>query len=161
MSEFLELKSASVASSKASWLLRLHLRNCGREGLWLIDRLFRVEKTGLYRIDPWRAYVHGLEGKSLLASKMLVAVPPGVHVEFPEIPCVTWLPAGEALTETLAIPIPLAESLPYATTPPRALGIAHSVRVKLGYLPGPESLDLHRGADIAGLPFAYPDYSSA
>jgi hypothetical protein len=139
------------------------IHNSGDTSVYLFSLLFDVEPSGVYVLQPERAYGE-LEGPgSLVVSKMLFAVPDGVSVEFPEIPCIEELGAGCSARQQAVLAGPVRLRVPYRFTPSEAIDSSsiRQVRLRVGFLPRVEGFKIFRAKDARGLPFAYPEYRAA
>jgi hypothetical protein len=145
------------------FVVSYRLQNRGPAAVWVFNRLFDTEPSGRYRLNPARAYVALLPEGVLCVSKRLLAVPPLISVEFPEIPCVSVLGPGESLEETLRFGFPLREVNPYQLGEPRSVtaDAVAFVRLEVGYMPALEGLELLRVRDVEGRELAYPRYGEA
>jgi hypothetical protein len=90
-------------------------------------------------------------------------VPAGLHVEFPEIPCVSRLAPGESREQSIRVALPAKTWVPYAQGVRRAVGgdSLQGVRLQWGFIPDAEGLHFYRGRDVAGHEFQYPAYGPA
>ncbi len=86
--------------------------NRGEREIFLVNRLFTVDRAGQPTVDPslvWTRVVDGL----LLVVKQLPDIPDWVSPESPQAPYLTRLGAHLELTETLTLQVPVAERYPY------------------------------------------------
>lgn len=99
--------------------LRYQARNTTGEELYLFNRLFSTERSGLRHIDPNLVYLDfgGIEGATAHLAKQLIDLPESVLAK-PEAPYLTRLAASGTFSEELTLPLPLRRYLPY--DPPAA-----------------------------------------
>jgi hypothetical protein len=87
-------------------------RNISGKEVYLLNRLFRADRTGKRTIDKDKVYC-AVVGDTVHLSKRLVRVPEGTLVESPEVPYLTHLPPGASFEESLSLAVPLRVDVPY------------------------------------------------
>jgi len=157
-----ELQVRGVEHTPDGLVLTYEVQNRGERPVWLFDRLFDTAPTGHVRLAPHKAYV-SIEDGRVVVSRMLHKVPENILVEAPEVPGVTLLQGGETMEERVVLPLPLRESLPYATGKGKELPLSEvrELRLRLGYLVESPDLTLHLGKDSEGVSYKYPSYGPA
>ena len=119
--------------------LRYELTNTSATPLYLFNKLARSGGASLFDTDPNAANIV-LHPDHVAIGKTLVPVPSGREVERSYVPCLSLLPPGAKLTETMRLPCPLAPFTWYASRPMRSSPISRVVVFELGYaLASPEA----------------------
>lgn len=157
-----ELKVRPVERTEAGLVLTYEVHNRGGQALWLLDRLFESGPTGSLRLDPDKAYVD-LRGSPVVVSRMLQPVPDDMLVEVPEVPAVTRVEPGQTVSRRAVLPVPLHQSLPYASESAEALPLerVRELRLRVGYLVDEPGLELYEAQDPAGGTYKSPSYGKA
>ncbi|MFP2927539.1 hypothetical protein ACLESO_20550 [Pyxidicoccus sp. 3LG] len=158
----IELRIGKVERTADALHVEATLRNVGTAPRWVFDRLFHTQPSGHYRLDDSLAYVEE-QGGVLLLSRKLHPVPPGLSVEFPEIPCVSRLAPGASREQRIRVSLPARVRVPYSqgARGPVSTESLQGLRLQWGVFPDVEGLHFYRGRDVDGQEFQYPAYGGA
>lgn len=107
--------------------------NVSDSDLYVFNRLYRdVSDEGVFNLDPNLVYIYVEDGVVHL-TKRIADIPLGILVEIPIVPCVTLLPHGERLSETLSLKLPLRSFDPYQPETEATIASIDSLAFSLGY----------------------------
>lgn len=81
--------------------------------LCVFNKFYRTKVSGERVLAENLAYVLFEEPATIHVTRSLIRIPLGLKVEYPEVPYVTILPAGESLAEKVLVTVPVLERHPY------------------------------------------------
>jgi hypothetical protein len=132
------LLDANFTADASHLLIHYKVRNNGALTVYLLNRVFRQDKSGEKKIHKDFAYVY-VEPHRVVIEKAIPAIPPGVSPYEPVAPLVTALRPGASFAETVALALPLVDSRPYARPMPSdKTEPVQRVHFVLGYMIGLE-----------------------
>jgi hypothetical protein len=109
------------------------LSNDESETAFAVNRLF--ERTAEGFVVGTDVVYASLDGDCLIIRKHLVEVPDEIDVEAPEVPYVTAIPAGKAMSETIRLSVPVILRDPYRRPEASA---ASRLRLAVGVVVAPD-----------------------
>ncbi len=157
-----ELRGESAVRSGDSLVLTYEVHNRGAKAIWLLEGLYERGPTGSVRLSKDTAYVD-ITGNKVVVSRMLLPTPENELVEAPEVPAVTRVDAGQKASRRVVLPLPVTESLPYASGPGETLALdaVRELRLRVGYLEDAPGLQLYDAKDTDGVAYRTPGYGPA
>jgi hypothetical protein len=145
--EHVDLDILGVEVGDARLRLGYRVTNLASSELFLVNRLFRVDKLGHVTVDPGLVYALVVDGV-LQLSKELLEPPEWASPEGPPVPYLTRLGAGESCSEELDLALPVREHYPWTHFKLRARPLrevtALAIVLTVGYLAGYRSEWLRR-----------------
>jgi hypothetical protein len=157
-----ELRGERAVRSGDSLVLTYEVHNRTARAIWLLEGLFDTGPTGSVRLAPEKAYVD-ISGGTVGVSRMLHPTPDNMLVESPEVPAASRVDAGQKVSRRVVLPLPVTESLPYASGPGETLPLegVRELRLRVGYLPDSPDLRLYDATDSDGAAYRTPGYGPA
>lgn len=129
------LTATITALTATSLTIGYDLVNDHKTTIYVADMLYAVAPDGGHRPDPTLAYAVAQVDGSLILSKELVPIPPGIKAERPEMPYFVAMQPGERRSGTIVLAQPIAPFHPYrAFTTAAAPQPVTNVTVRFGYL---------------------------
>ena len=103
---------ASIELSETNLIFDYNVINNSPHVVYLINNLFIRQGPDGFQVDSNAIYAELEPGPLLSLSKRMMSVPPGNDVEAAEIPFVSILESRWTMTESLRLPLPIAERFP-------------------------------------------------
>jgi hypothetical protein len=155
-----DLDLALERAADGAVLGRYRFTNPSDQALWVLDLVYRTDRTGDLTLDPELVYVF-FEGGRLTAARQLIRVPDGLTVYAPEIPCVRQAQPGKSLEGGFALRPPLRTYDPY-TRSPQAIPEEQieELILAIGYFAVSQDVQLYRAKMTSGEILEFPPYSS-
>jgi hypothetical protein len=154
--------SAAIRLTDAKRLeVQYRLTNDTGMTLCVFDKLYRTKLSGERVLDDKMAYVIFEDQKRIHLTRSLVPIPPGLKVEYPEVPYATLLPPRQSIEGKVSVVVPVEEVRPYREPLEPGTGkerVFDEVYFSLGVLPKTADLKLrelpHVGEGVFSLSYA-------
>jgi len=109
---------ASIELSETNLIFDYTVNNNSPHAVYLINNLFIRQGPAGFQVDSNAIYAELEPGPILSLSKRMMSVPPGIDVEAAEVPFVSILESRWTMTESLRLPLPIAERFPSLSEAP-------------------------------------------
>ena len=105
----------TVATSNGMMELSYAVQNLAAQPIYLFNRLYKsIDAKSGFAVDLNLCTVE-VKNHTIHIAKKIFPVPPNMHVEKKNLPCVSEVSPGEEFSEHVALPTPLRQWHPYLT----------------------------------------------
>ena len=125
------------------------VENRGAADIVVLDHMYRTRRSGERVLDPRKLYVVLEADGTAHLTRSMIPIPPGLKVEYPEVPYGRILKPGESVRQTAIAALPLRPSHPYDDVVPPRAPVVRRVRFTLGVMPRMRDLKLKELRDVA------------
>lgn len=152
----LKLKFEVVELTARTLRCRYEAENVSSSSIYLFNKLYHnLRDDGVVDVDVNLVYVYD-EDRRVHLSKRIPELPPHMLVEALIIPCISILPPGKTLAETMTLGLPLREANPYLAPDSTPVEDFSTLVFSLGYVressaQGQRAIETVRTTEGAGL----------